>query len=264
MTQKHKPNNSTAGAIRQAADWGLRLKHLRRLSLGDAVQFTAWLARSREHLHEFLLFRRLDGHLTRLLRAKWDQSNVTHVDFWRGSSLYPPMQGRRRIGVWSVAATAFAILCAIFISVRMSSQSSDRWVTTAPHEVKTQQLDDGSEVSLGADSTLRVQFTDVRRDVQLSQGNAMFDVMMDMKRPFVVSTSVVDIAAVESRFSVTIDTSVEVRVYEGMVAISGRGMKAGAAVVTVKKGETYRVPVAGSREMVADGGAAPKAQQVEG
>jgi transmembrane sensor len=115
-------------------------------------------------------------------------------------------------------------------------------------------------VSLDAGSTLRVGFTDARRDVHLLDGKAMFDVAMDPARPFVVNTFLVDVAAdKESKFAVRIDTSVEVSVYDGIVSVSGRGAKAGAPVISLKSGESYRVPMNLFREIVASGKAAQRA-----
>jgi transmembrane sensor len=265
MTQRNDSIHSTANARWQAAYWCLRLKDRRRLSVSEGLRFLAWVGRSPMHLHELLFFRRLDDWLTRSIRRGIpDPSNVTHVDFRRGASrVPPPRQVRHRIVSWGVAAAAAATLPVIFFLASTSGERADREVTTA-HEVKTQRLEDGSEVSLGADSTLRVQFTDRRRLVQLPHGQATFNVAMDRKRPFVVSTVLVDIAAVESTFAVSIDTSVEVMVYEGTVAITAREAKAGAAAVTVKKGERYRVPVEGLRTIVADGGTPTSAERVEG
>lgn len=265
MPQKNDQNDSTADVSRHAAYWCLRLKDPRRFSLAEGLQFLAWLARARHHVDEFLFLRRLDDRMTRLLRAKRDQSNVTHVNFWRGSSLYQPeTPARRHVGGWNIAVMILVMLPAIFLLATLNEEPPGRTVTTTAHESKTRQLEDGSLVSLRSSSTLRVEFTDLRRDVHLSRGQATFDVVMDMKRPFVVSTAMVDIAAVESKFSVNIDSGVEVMVYEGIVAISGRGTKAGAPVVTVKKGERYRVSVEGFGVMVADVGAAVRAARVDG
>lgn len=263
MRHRRGNNNSTADVSLQAAYWCLRLKDARHMSFQEGLQFLRWVTRSSHHLEEFLFFRRLDARMTRLMRAKGDRSNVTHVNFWRGSLLQPSAR-RRHIGAWNVAATVLVMLPVIFFLARMNGEAPDRTVTTASHESKTRQLEDGSKVSLDSNSTLRVEYTDLRRGVHFSQGKATFDVVMDLKRPFVVSTVFVDIAAVESKFSVEIDTSVEVMVHEGMVAISGRETKVGSPVVTVKKGQRYRVPLDGFRTVVADGGAAVKAVRVDG
>lgn len=254
---KNGDNDGATDVSRQAAWWCLRLKDSQRLTLREGWQFLTWVMSSQRHLRECLLFWRLDDRVTHLMRAKRDQSNVTHVDWRRVSSQQSSeTQTRRRSGGWNIAATVLVMLSGAFFLSRFNEESSDRTVATATHESKTRHLEDGTLVSLEADSMLQVEFTDLRRFVHLAQGEAAFDVVMDMKRPFVVGTFLVDIAAVESRFSVSIDTTVEVVVYEGMVAISGRGTKTGAPVVTVKKGEIYRVPVERFRMAQADSGAA--------
>lgn len=264
MAPKNGQNKSLADISRQAAYWCLRLKDQRRLPVKEALQFLAWLSRSRCHVHEFLRMRRIHDLLARFIKGNGGEPNVTHVNWWRGSALQPEKPERRRIGGWSVAATVVVMLSAAFFLARMNEERPVRTVTTVANESTTRRLEDGSVISLDSQSALRVEYTDLRRDVHLSQGKGMFDVVMDMKRPFVVNTELVDIAAVQSRFSVTLEAGVEVEVYEGEVAISGRGAKAGTPAVTVKKGEKYRVAVNGVGLLVADRNAGSRAVLVDG
>jgi transmembrane sensor len=124
-------------------------------------------------------------------------------------------------------------------------------------------LEDGSLVSLGARSKLRTEFTEERRVVHLLEGEAMFHVEEDKERPFVVSTFLIDATAVSTKFSVAVNTTVEVEVHEGVVEISDRGAKPGSPVITLKSGQRYRVPV-DSRVVVADGSGGPRAEPNEG
>lgn len=264
MAPKNGRNESIADISRRAAYWCIRLKDQRRLPVKEALQFLAWLAHSRPHVHEFLRMRRIHDLLTRFASANGDRPDVTHVNWGRGSSLQPQKPERRRIGRWSVAAMVFVTLSATFLLTRMSEERSDRTIATVANESTTRRLEDGSVISLDSHSTLRVEYTDVRRGVHLSQGKGTFDVVMDIKRPFVVKTELFDIAAVESRFAVTLDTGVEVEVYEGVVTISERAAKAGTPAVRVKKGEKYRVAVNGVGLLVADRNVASKAMGVDG
>ena len=273
MVKKNDGNESTPEISRQAAVWWLLLKERRRLSMEEGWRFILWLMRSRRHLCEFILIGRLDVRLTRVVRserdqsrAEPDQSNVTHVNWWHGSSLKPAeTRDRRHIAGWGVAASVLLLLPMVFLLPRMNDvETADGTIATAANEAKTRRLEDGSRVSLNADSTLRVEFTGKRRDVHLLQGKAIFDVERDTKRPFVVNTFLVDIAAVESKFAVKIDTSVEVAVYEGVVEVSGRSAKAGAPVITVKPGETYRVPIDRFRAIVANGSDSSRAELTDG
>lgn len=211
-------------------------------------QFILWLMRSRHHVGEFILMCHQDDRLTRVLQAERDRSNVTHVNWWQGSSLKPAeTRHRHHIAGWGIAATVLVMLPMIFFLARMTAETPDGTIATAANESEIRRLEDGSMVSVDSGSTLRVEFTEKRRNVHLFQGRAVFDVARGMKSPFAVRTFLVDITTMDSKFSVKIDTSVEVEVYDGVVEVSGRGAKAGAPVITVKKGETYRVPVDGFR-----------------
>lgn len=82
-------------------------------------------------------------------------------------------------------------------------------------------LQDGSEVSMNADTQLSVSFSGQRRNVSLKQGEAYFDVQQDRQRPFVIGTQWGDIQVVGTEFNVdqTAD-GVEVSVYEGQVLVT--------------------------------------------
>lgn len=268
------PNNgkteSMADISRQAAYWCVRLKDQRRLPVKEALQFLAWLARSSRHVNEFLWMRRFHDLLTRFMRVNGDQPNVTHVNWWTGSSLSPQKPQGRRMACWRVAALILVTVSATFFLTRITEERPGRTVTTVEtvttvaNESTTRKLEDGSVISLDSHSTLRVEYTALRREVHLLQGKGMFQVVIDMKRPFMVNTELVDIAAIESKFAVTLDAGVEVEVYEGVVEISGRGAKAGTPAVRVRKGEKYRVAVNGVGVLVADRNVASKAMRVDG
>lgn len=233
----------------QAALWYLQLKGQR--SVAQCWRFMRWLMHSPRHLCEFILICRQDQRLARVIQAARNQSNVTHVNWWQGSSLKPAAtQGSRRIVGWRLAAAMVATLPVIFF-FSMNVEVPDNTITTAVHEPATRRLDDGSQVSLDGASTLRVEFTDKRRHVHLLEGKAVFEVANDATRPFVVNTLIADITAAVAKFAVKIDTSVEVEVFEGRVEILPRGTTAGAQVITLRKGESYRVPMAGLRAVVA-------------
>lgn len=273
MVKKNDECESTANISRQAAVWWLLLHEGRPLSLSEAWQFILWLMRSRRHRSEFRHICRLDDGLTRAMhsvshksRVEPDRSNVTHVNWQRGSSLkLKEAPVRRHIVRWGVAASILVLLPTVFFLARTSNvETPDGMIATSANEAKTQWLDDGSMVLLEADAALRVEFTDKHRDVHLLQGKATFDVERDPQRPFVVSTSLVDIVTFESKFVVTIDASVEVTVHEGVVRVSERGAKEGAPVFAVKAGETYRVPMERFRAIMAKGGDSSRAVVTDG
>jgi transmembrane sensor len=96
-------------------------------------------------------------------------------------------------------------------------------------------LPDGSVVELNADTELRVQFTDHRRDVALTRGEAHFTVAKNPARPFFVSAGKVGVRAVGTAFNVRhASSAIDVLVTEGKVEVSniapGATTEAGAPV----------------------------------
>lgn len=63
-------------------------------------------------------------------------------------------------------------------------------------------MSDGSRITLNTDSEVRVAVTETERRVELSQGEAFFEVAKDPSRPFVVEAGDKRVVAVGTRFSV--------------------------------------------------------------
>ncbi|TLY77621.1 MAG: hypothetical protein E6K49_07500 [Gammaproteobacteria bacterium] len=82
-------------------------------------------------------------------------------------------------------------------------------------------LPDGSSIQLNADSRLRVRVTTLRRDVELTRGEALFNVAIDRLRPFHVNAGDTVVRAGGTAFSVRVhdDRRVEVLVAEGSVTV---------------------------------------------
>jgi transmembrane sensor len=81
-------------------------------------------------------------------------------------------------------------------------------------------LADGSNVDLGARTSLDVEFTSSHRWLKLRSGEAYFEVKHDKTRPFVVSAGNVQVVAVGTAFDVRrSDSEVVISVQEGTVDI---------------------------------------------
>ena len=84
-------------------------------------------------------------------------------------------------------------------------------------------LEDGTVVDFDGDALLSVSFTDNRREVQLVNGKAYFDVFPDKSRPFVVKSGNVRVRAVGTAFAVAwSEQAADIIVTEGRVDV-GRG-----------------------------------------
>lgn len=92
--------------------------------------------------------------------------------------------------------------------------------STAPGEIQTVTLEDGSTVWLNGDSKLRVDFTAPERRVVLERGEAFFKVAHDASRPFVVEAEPSRITVTGTEFDVRrAPQAVDVSVTEGHVRV---------------------------------------------
>ncbi|MGH8236211.1 MAG: FecR domain-containing protein [Steroidobacteraceae bacterium] len=82
-------------------------------------------------------------------------------------------------------------------------------------------LQDGSSVELNAKTRIKVAFTANTRNVELIDGQALFQIARNPQRPFVVRAADRDITAVGTAFDVRVDeTSLRVTLLEGKVKVS--------------------------------------------
>jgi transmembrane sensor len=99
----------------------------------------------------------------------------------------------------------------------------DNTLATGPGEQRTVALNDGTEVSLNANSRLIVQYDDRARRVALVRGEALFNVVKHQRRPFVVMAGDRKVVAVGTSFVVRRETAsgtgFAVTLLEGRVAV---------------------------------------------
>lgn len=92
---------------------------------------------------------------------------------------------------------------------------------TGRAERRVVRLADGSTVTLAAESSIDLRFTDKERHLTLRHGQALFDVAHDTARPFVVETVHGDVTAVGTAFDVVVGwQDAEVTVVEGTVRVA--------------------------------------------
>ena len=92
---------------------------------------------------------------------------------------------------------------------------------TAVGERSNITLDDGSEIKLNTDTMISVRFSENERRIELSKGEAFFQVSKNPNRPFVVLTTSNRVTAVGTAFSIDVSDSddTEVLVTEGRVKV---------------------------------------------
>jgi transmembrane sensor len=116
---------------------------------------------------------------------------------------------------------------ALALTVLVVAGLSTTWVlwqheiySTGSDEQRSVVLEDGSTVELNSHSRIQVRVSQDKREVELLGGEALFSVVHDRRRPFVVRVGTADVRAVGTQFDVyrRLDEAV-VTVVQGRVAV---------------------------------------------
>lgn len=197
----------------QAAEWLARLD-ADDLEADTIAAFKQWLRQSPEHRQVFEKHQRLWSDMNVLARMeaplKSPQAQRAARPFWRGP--------------WQGVAVSLVLVLVVGVQVLMPSTQT---YSTLVGEQKTIHLSDGTAVLLNTNTELQVRFSDARRTIYLSRGEAHFEVAHNPDIPFEVHAGKGRVRAVGTAFSVYLRSDdVEVVVTDGTVAILPRPAQA--------------------------------------
>jgi transmembrane sensor len=242
MTE-HGDNGPAQSVSDQAAEWFIRLRD-RDLTAAERRKYVRWLKQSPSHISEFMRLCQLYG---RVKRAKIPSSGSTEQDtsnviaLMQREMVAPPERQRFEPQNFRLVAAvcSFALICVIGVIAKIAFFSNT--IETQANEWRQLKLADGSTVNVGPRTLLHVDFSKERRGVHLQRGEAMFQVIKDPSRPFIVNADTAAVRAVGTKFAVDRrDDSVVVTVAEGKVAVV-RGSQLAAlesAIGTIDKNMT--------------------------
>ncbi len=195
-----------------ARDWLLRLS-LDSPTSDERAQFAVWCVRDPRHAAAYRRFESIwqDAETLKELKAlaalpaardPWWQrvcaSLVVHPLHWAASASLAVAV--TTIGLWYLLTPVY--------------------YTTGVAEVREIHLSDGSEVTLGARSSLEVAFQLHERRVALTSGVAFFSVLKNPSRPFIVLVGDKEVRVVGTKFEIRRDLSgMRVSVVEGTVEV---------------------------------------------
>jgi len=196
-------------------------------------RFTQWVRQSTVHLKEFMELHEAYCELNEVdIRDLVDVRALAELPAAEVVNLFDELgvkqtpgccdagesTRRRRAVTLGIAATvACALVGGAYVWV---SQSSTQYATVVG-EQHSSKLEDGSLLVLNTDSKVKVRYTSSQRDLQLLQGEALFDVADDSRRPFVVEAGDVAVRALGTRFDVyRHDLITDISVAQGAVQIS--------------------------------------------
>lgn len=206
--------------LHMAADWWMRL---RAADAGERTtnEWLVWIDQDASHLPAF---EQIGEMAERLGQA----GAVTRA---RLVAEFAPARVRPR---WMPLAAAAAVLLAVglgYLAWPDRGSTTQRYASGigARQEIR---LADGSQIVLGAATALRTRLADGRRAVELERGEALFRVVHDPRRPFLVRAGAVTIQDIGTAFDVRrTGEQVTISVAEGRVRVAdghGGSLEAGA------------------------------------
>ncbi|HYD86050.1 MAG TPA: FecR domain-containing protein [Vitreimonas sp.] len=226
--------------IRAANEWLVRLRD-ENVTGDDHAAFDAWLNTDPCHGAAF-------ARVTEQVSDIGALGPALHA-YLSERPARPHSRNRRTIA--SVSLAAAALIAIGWFSVRTLSPPV---YATAIGEQRAIELADGSTIELNTNSRIVVRFEEDVRYLELTRGEAVFDVAHDPTRPFIVEAGDNRVRAVGTQFAVRLaGEEMSVLVTEGVVSVAGEIES--AAVASARENAATRL-VAGQRLDVADGAAA--------
>jgi transmembrane sensor len=244
----------TSGEIdSDAALWAVRAEG-DALSVEDAQTLEAWLGEDMRRIGAFARARAMLLHAGRVkaLGAGFEPDIYARDHGPRQDDCPSPLiddddavvvrPTRRRFLIGGSAAAAAGVVG----MVGFSWQAAAATYSTKRGEIRRVPLGDGSSMTLNTETTARVRFTRSERHVQLVTGEALFDVVRDADRPFMVEVGASTLKASATSFSVSklAGQAVKVMVRTGSVELIKPDAPAPVALVAANTRAT--LPAAGT------------------
>ena len=220
----------------QAAEWFVA-NQSGPLDYAERASFVAWLKTSPVHVEEYLgvalVARDLPAATSKAeisLESLLESARADDAAGVASISLPVRKAERRATGMWIAqrrAAFALAACAMLVLLVPVLWWMRDGEWLRLPKSYETQrgeqsqwQLPDGSALHLNTDSAAVVRYSGRERVVELTRGEALFQVVHQDFRPFRVTAGVADVIAVGTRFNVyrRLDRTI-VTVVEGEVRV---------------------------------------------
>ncbi|WP_109125386.1 FecR domain-containing protein [Dyella sp. C11] len=179
--------------LRVAADWWMRLRDPA-ATKRTTQQWLAWTDEDASHLDAF-------ERVTELATRLHSLGDVTRE---RLLAEFAPAQIRSRRAWLPMAAAAAAVLViAGYVGWHaMSNPATSQSYASAVGAQRSVTLDDGTRVTLGGATRLVTHYSRNRRQVELADGEAYFEVVHDASRPFEVRAGDVTIEDIGTAFNV--------------------------------------------------------------
>ncbi|MNG87431.1 FecR family protein [Pseudomonas wadenswilerensis] len=224
----------SAAVLREAAEWLVRLDD--EPSAADQQAFGAWLAESDEHLDAV---QRLQGSLASLRQLPRAPARAA---LQRVTAASP---GKHALKALAVGLALLLPATALLQHYPPAYLMAD--LRTGTGQWRSEQLPDGSRISLDGRSAVDLQFDAQTRTLRLVSGEILVEVAKDATRPFKVVTEHGSIRALGTRFVVErLGDSTRLVMIE-----SSTEVRSGASTQTVSAGQQVQFSAAGMQALQA-------------
>lgn len=201
-----------------AADWVVRLQ-ADDLAEADALAFDAWLQASPANARAY------------------DQALAVWTEFGHEASRVAEALSRRRVRpvvnrrqAWFAAGAVAAAAAGALVILPQAQSPKAQVYATGVGQHRTVTLADGSTLAMNAATRLSVALRRDRREVTLDQGEVIFDVAHDPRRPFEIAAGDRTVRVVGTQFDVRRrDGELSVTVARGAVEVRPAEGAAGRA-----------------------------------
>jgi transmembrane sensor len=226
----------------EASQWVARLQR-DELDERDGLAFEAWLVADPTHEAAYLE-----------TVSVWQEFEVGADSVLAELEKRPSREVRDhpQRGKWIAASGGLAVAAGLMLVLLAPAGLSltDRFYTTAKGQHQRVELADGSIMDLNAETRLRVAYRRSERRIVLDSGEAVFDVVHDLERPFVVAASGRTITDVGTLFDVkNRDGAVVVTVAKGEVRVSPDKAVAQSYGYNLKPGQRLEFKVQGGEAL---------------
>ena len=214
---KSQDSTSADHITAEACSWIAQLE-TGEMSNADVAAFREWIQRGPAHSVEVNRLSRLSARLN-ILSELAEPMQAVRARYAPIINRFQP-QGMRSawLGFGAFAVAVMAILAVVLLPVERSQAPLEFTTPVGGYLEKT--LADGSTIRLNTNTRITVRYDRAQRLISLHQGEVFFEVVRDLKRPFVVATERGVVRALGTAFAVRLkDRGISVTVTRGRVAI---------------------------------------------
>ncbi|MEM7671270.1 MAG: FecR domain-containing protein, partial [Pseudomonadota bacterium] len=221
----HDSKNALADPDEAALSWAGRLRS-GDVSAGDEAAFRQWLGRDEAN------------------RIAWARLETLWQEVGDLPAVAKPSRARRRPASQYALAVAAVLIGVLVLPHYVQRLTVDQ--ATAVGEIRRIELPDGSKLTLNTETRVNLAFDGTRRGVELIRGEALFEVVPDLARPFIVQLAGGSVEVTGTIFSLRVlDDPPVLAVTEGSV----RAVVGDRAPLSVQTAEAVLLDKYGARRL---------------